>query len=209
MLAKRSCCIGTKGGFFVEQTLLNSLLCQWRTEGIDPRVEVGEYVSPAAWNELIQREDVVLIDTRNDYETVIGTFQGAVEPNTRHFKEFPEWVEKNLDPERDQAVAMFCTGGIRCEKATSYLLQSGFKSVYHLQGGILQYLEDIEETESLWEGECFVFDERVSVNHQLAQGELELCSGCGNPIHPERPFELPHRDGCSFVRNHQAQENSE
>ena len=165
-------------------------------EGINPLKKVGAYVQPSDWNELIRREDVVVIDTRNDYETSIGTFQGAVDPNTRSFKEFPKWALESLD--KTKAVAMFCTGGIRCEKATSYLLEQGFEQVYHLQGGILKYLEEIPEQESLWEGSCFVFDERVSVNHHLEQDEYELCEGCGHPVDPENPSEGHHREYCSL-----------
>jgi UPF0176 protein len=153
--------------------------------GVDPRSEVGEYVDPEDWNALISRQDVRLIDTRNDYEYHLGTFEGAEDPGTRSFREFPDWVQQNLDPERDRHVAMFCTGGIRCEKATAYLKQQGFEHVYHLQGGILNYLERVGEDGSLWHGDCFVFDNRVTVDHQLAPGNYEVCPACRMPVTPE------------------------
>jgi len=159
--------------------------------GVDPNEVVGTYVEPKDWNALITDPDVVVVDTRNDYEVEIGTFKGALDPKTESFTDFPEYVERNLDPKKHKKVAMFCTGGIRCEKASSYMLQQGFEEVFHLKGGILQYLEDVPEDESTWEGECFVFDERVSVNHQLEPGEYELCRGCRNPLldgHRESPL---------------------
>ena len=134
-------------------------------EDIDPNDIVGTYVEPTRWNDLISDPEVLLIDTRNEYEYDIGTFQGAVNPETTTFREFPDYVKDNLDPTQHKKVAMFCTGGIRCEKSTAYLKQQGFENVYHLQGGILKYLEDVPKDESLWEGECFVFDNRVSVKH--------------------------------------------
>ncbi len=154
-------------------------------EGIDPSVEVGEYVSPQAWNALILREDVRVVDARNDYEVHLGSFKSAEDPNTRSFREFPAWLDENLDPEKDHNVAMFCTGGIRCEKATAYLKQKGFKNVYHLDGGILNYLENVDQADSLWEGDCFVFDNRVTVDHQLRQGDLEVCPACRMPVTEE------------------------
>ncbi|NEO28135.1 MAG: rhodanese-related sulfurtransferase, partial [Kamptonema sp. SIO4C4] len=151
----------------------------------NPTQQVGQYVSPQAWNALMNDPDVVVIDTRNDYEVKIGTFRGAKNPHTHSFREFPEYVNDTLKPQQPQKVAMFCTGGIRCEKATSYLLRQGFQEVYHLQGGILQYLQDVPEEESLWEGDCFVFDERVAVKHGLKPGEYDLCLSCGHPIADE------------------------
>ena len=168
---------------------------------VDPTKQVGTYVSPKDWNELIQQEDVILIDTRNDYETGIGTFERAIEPYTRSFKEFPMWVQNNLSPQIHKKVAMFCTGGIRCEKATSYLIEQGFEQVYHLEGGILKYLEEIPEEQSLWKGNCFVFDERVSVDHQLQKGHFVLCSHCGNPSDPNDMGSGFHRDHCMFAQN--------
>ena len=130
---------------------------------IDPNQQVGTYVKPQEWNQVIGDPEVMVIDTRNDYEVEIGSFKGAIDPKTDSFREFPQYVAKNLDPQQHKKVAMFCTGGIRCEKASSYLLSQGFEEVYHLQGGILKYLEQVPPEESLWEGECFVFDERVAV----------------------------------------------
>lgn len=153
--------------------------------GVDPTKVVGEYVPPEDWNALIRREDVRLVDTRNDYEVHLGSFQGAENPGTRSFRDFPDWVARHLDPERDRHVAMFCTGGIRCEKSTAYLKSLGFEHVYHLQGGILNYLERVDPEQSLWEGDCFVFDNRVTVDHQLRQGDLEVCPACRMPVTAE------------------------
>ena len=150
--------------------------------GVDPSKTVGTYVSPENWNDLISDPDVILIDTRNDYEYGIGTFRGALNPNTQTFREFPAYVEKNLNPDQHKKVAMFCTGGIRCEKASSYMLEKGFEEVYHLQGGILKYLEKVDPQESLWDGECFVFDNRASVKHGLEEGDYDLCHGCRYPV---------------------------
>jgi UPF0176 protein len=152
---------------------------------VDPRRKVGTYVEPGDWNALVEDPDVLLIDTRNDYEIGIGTFRGAVDPGTRSFREFPAWVKENLDPAKHRKVAMFCTGGIRCEKASGYLLQEGFEAVYHLRGGILRYLEEVPAGESTWEGECFVFDERVAVNHDLERGSYEQCFACRRPLSAE------------------------
>ncbi|MDQ2075290.1 rhodanese-related sulfurtransferase [Marinimicrobium sp. ABcell2] len=151
-------------------------------EGIDPRHVVGTYVAPQDWNQLISDPDVVVVDTRNHYEYAIGSFERALDPQTETFREFPEYVEQNLDPSKHKKVAMFCTGGIRCEKATAYLKQQGFDEVYHLQGGILKYLEEVPKEQSLWRGECFVFDNRVAVNHDLEQGSYDQCHGCRHPI---------------------------
>ncbi len=151
-------------------------------EGIDPKQVVGTYVKPKDWNDLISDPDVLLIDTRNDYEYQVGTFKHAVNPNTDSFREFPDYVKTHLDPSKHKKVAMFCTGGIRCEKSTAYLKEQGFDEVYHLEGGILQYIEDVAEQESLWQGECFVFDERVTVNHQLEKGHYDQCNACRLPI---------------------------
>lgn len=148
----------------------------------DPTQQVGTYVSPQDWNAIVDDPDVIVIDTRNDYEVGIGSFVGAVNPGTRSFREFPAFAVENLDPEKQPKVAMFCTGGIRCEKASAYLLSQGFEEVYHLQGGILSYLEQVPEEESRWEGECYVFDERVSVVHGLAEGTYDACTSCGHPL---------------------------
>ncbi|MCK4862093.1 MAG: rhodanese-related sulfurtransferase [Rhodobacteraceae bacterium] len=149
---------------------------------VDPTLNVGNYVMPEDWNELISQDDVVLIDTRNDYEFSIGTFEGAIDPETASFRDFPAWWEKNKDRFHNKRVAMFCTGGIRCEKSTNYLLGEGVQDVFHLKGGILKYLEEIPQDQSMWEGECFVFDSRVSVGHGLEEGPYHLCYACRRPI---------------------------
>jgi len=151
-------------------------------EGIDPKHIVGTYVKPKDWNDLISDPEVITIDTRNTYETAIGTFKHAVDPETETFREFPEYAQENLENWKDKKVAMFCTGGIRCEKSTAYLKELGVKDVYHLEGGILKYLEEVEEKDSLWEGECFVFDSRVAVKHGLEQGQYDQCFACRMPI---------------------------
>ena len=157
---------------------------------VDPRARVGTYVSPSEWNAVVDDPDTLLIDTRNRYEVAIGSFEGAVDPGTDSFREFPEWVEKELRPlvesRAPARIAMFCTGGIRCEKASSYLMQNGFPEIHHLRGGILSYLEQIPESASRWRGECFVFDQRVALNHQLHPGQHRLCHACGLPLTPEQ-----------------------
>ncbi|MCB1690199.1 MAG: rhodanese-related sulfurtransferase [Halioglobus sp.] len=150
--------------------------------GVDPNARVGTYVRPQDWNALVNDPEVLLIDTRNDYECDIGSFRGAVDPRTVNFREFPGYVRANLDPAVHKKVAMFCTGGIRCEKASAFMLNEGFEEVYHLQGGILKYLEEVPEEESTWEGECFVFDNRVAVDHRLEKGQYDQCHGCRHPI---------------------------
>lgn len=152
---------------------------------VDPNSAVGIYVEAQDWNSLLADPEVILVDTRNDYEYRVGSFKNAVDPGTRTFREFPEWVAQHLDPEKHKKVAMFCTGGIRCEKASSYLLQQGFSEVFHLKGGILKYLEDVPGDESLWEGDCFVFDDRVTVTHGLQRGEYVSCHACGQPLSPQ------------------------
>ncbi len=151
-------------------------------DGIDPNDCVGTYVEPENWNALISQPDVIVIDTRNDYEVAIGAFDGAINPHTESFRDFPAFVDEHLDPAKHTRVAMYCTGGIRCEKSTALLKQKGFGEVYHLRGGILKYLERVPENESTWSGECFVFDERVSVKHGLSVGDKVLCYGCGWPV---------------------------
>lgn len=150
--------------------------------GVDPNILVGNYVEPKDWNEIISDPNVIVVDTRNDYEVSIGTFKGALNPNTKTFRDFPKFVTENLQDAKDKKIAMFCTGGIRCEKSTSFLMQQGFKDVMHLKGGILKYLEEVPAQESLWDGECFVFDNRVAVNHELDPGVYDQCHGCRNPI---------------------------
>lgn len=153
----------------------------FRQAGIDPRQRVGDYIEPRDWNAVISDPKTRLIDTRNTYETRIGTFKGAIDPQIEDFTAFAKYVDENLDPTRDKQVAMFCTGGIRCEKATAYLLERGFQRVMHLKGGILRYLEEVPPEESLWQGDCFVFDERVAVDHQLRPAPLEICEKCYGP----------------------------
>jgi UPF0176 protein len=150
--------------------------------GINPNQMAGKYVKPEEWNKLLDDPDVVVVDVRNDYEVEIGTFKGAIDPKTKSFSELPEWVRQEASLSNKPKVAMFCTGGIRCEKSTAFLRAEGFEEVYHLEGGILKYLETVPESESRWEGECFVFDERVSVGHGLKPGEYELCRACRQPI---------------------------
>jgi UPF0176 protein len=151
-------------------------------EGIDPKQVVGTYVNAQDWNSLLDDPEVLVIDTRNDYEFQVGTFKNAINPNTQSFREFPQYVKENLDSAKHKKVAMFCTGGIRCEKSTAFLKQQGFDQVYHLKGGILKYLEEMPIESTLWEGECFVFDERVTVNHQLEKGSYDQCNACRLPI---------------------------
>ncbi len=153
--------------FYRAKVKLKKEIVTMGVEGIDPKQVVGTYVEPQEWNALISDPDVVLIDTRNEYEVQIGTFKNALNPHTNSFREFPAYVKEHLDPAKHKKVAMFCTGGIRCEKSTAYLKEQGFDEVYHLHGGILKYLEEVPQQESLWEGECFVFDNRVTVNHAL------------------------------------------
>ena len=154
-------------------------------KGVDPRETVGTYVNPEDWNSLVEDPDVLLIDVRNQYEIEVGSFKGALDPETDNFRYFPDFVEENLDPEKYPKVAMYCTGGIRCEKASSYMLNKGFKEVFHLKGGILKYLEEVPRDKSTWEGECFVFDNRTSVDHDLQNGVHDLCHNCRFPVSPE------------------------
>jgi len=171
-------------------------------EHVDPRSSVGTYIAPQDWNTLISDPDVVLIDTRNNYEYEIGSFKGAINPNTETFREFPAYTKNNLEQYRGKKVAMFCTGGIRCEKSTAYLKSQGFDTVYHLQGGILKYLEEMNEDQSLWEGECFVFDDRVAVKHNLEQGQYDQCHACRYPITQEDKQHPHYEKGVSCPRCH-------
>ncbi|MTJ51273.1 rhodanese-related sulfurtransferase [Anabaena sp. UHCC 0253] len=164
---------------------------------VNPNEKVGTYVTPEEWNDLISNPEVTVIDTRNDYEVTIGTFKGAKNPQTETFRDFPQYVEQHLDSHKHKKVAMFCTGGIRCEKASSYLLSQGFEEVYHLKGGILKYLEEVPQENSLWEGECFVFDERVAVRHGLEMGSYELCFCCGHPISEDDKSLPKYEEGIS------------
>ncbi|WP_244466957.1 oxygen-dependent tRNA uridine(34) hydroxylase TrhO [Devosia geojensis] len=168
-----------------------------RAPQANPALEVGTYVAPRDWNDLVTRQDVVLLDTRNAYEVGLGSFAGARDPGTQNFTQFKDYVARNLDPARDRKVAMFCTGGIRCEKASSYLLSQGFEEVFHLKGGILAYLETVPTEESLWRGECFVFDERVSVGHGLEPGDASLCRACRHPLTTADRAHPDYREGVS------------
>ena len=151
---------------------------------VDPKKVVGEYIQPEDWNHLISGEEIMVLDTRNTYEYSIGSFKNSIQPETTNFREFPKWLEEleSLGIDKNKKVAMFCTGGIRCEKASSLMKSRGFKNIYHLQGGILNYLEKINEEDSLWNGECFVFDDRVALNHKLKVGSYDMCHGCRMPI---------------------------
>lgn len=174
-----------KHPFYRMKVKLKKEIVTMGVAGIDPNQVVGTYVKPEDWNALISDPEVVLLDTRNDYEVHIGTFKGAVDPKTTTFREFPEYVAQNLDKTKHKKVAMFCTGGIRCEKASSFMKQQGFEEVYHLQGGILKYLETVPKEQSMWEGECFVFDQRVAVKHGLEVGDYDQCYACRMPLSPE------------------------
>ena len=169
--------------------------------GTDPNSLVGTYVKPQDWNALIADPDTLLIDTRNDYETAIGTFDGAIDPQTESFRDFPAWFRDfrtRLESQgRTPKIAMFCTGGIRCEKATSFVKAEGIDDVFHLEGGILKYLETVPEAETLWRGECYVFDERVSVRHDLTPGDHVLCHACGRPVSPEGRQHKDYAEGIS------------
>ena len=171
-------------------------------DGVDPNKTVGTYVEPADWNALISDPDTILIDTRNDYEVGIGTFKGAVNPKTKTFREFPDWVEANRDAINKPKVAMFCTGGIRCEKASSFMLENGFDDVYHLKGGILKYLETQAEAQSLWEGDCFVFDQRVAVSHGLKESDYDQCFACRRPITEDEKQRPEYEKGVSCHQCH-------
>ena len=186
--------------FYRSKVKLKKEIVTMGVEGIDPNRKVGTHVPASEWNALIADPEVLLIDTRNDYEVEIGSFQNAVNPNTNSFREFPEYVEKHLDPEKHKKIAMYCTGGIRCEKSTAYLKEKGFDEVYHLQGGILKYLEEVPQEESLWQGECFVFDNRVAVNHALEKGDYDQCHACRLPITEEDKQSEYYEKGVSCPR---------
>ena len=174
---------------------------------INPSQDKGTYIDSANWNKLIKNKNTIVIDTRNHYEVSIGTFQNSINPNTRNFSEFPKWVDDHLDTHLENKessnIAMFCTGGIRCEKATSLLKKKGYKNIYHLQGGILQYLNDVKGEENLFEGECFVFDKRVALDHQLEKGSYSICHACGMPVSIQDQKRKEYREGiqCHFCIN--------
>ncbi|HHZ87970.1 MAG TPA: rhodanese-related sulfurtransferase [Chromatiaceae bacterium] len=183
--------------FYRSRVKLKKEIVTMGVEGIDPTHIVGTYVKPEDWNALISDPDVVVVDTRNDYESHIGTFRNAVIPETQTFRQFPRFVEEQLSHAKGKKIAMFCTGGIRCEKSTAYLKGHGFDEVYHLQGGILKYLETVPEQDSMWEGECFVFDNRVSVDHALNKGRYDQCYACRMPITEEDKQNQHYVEGVS------------
>ncbi|MBE1301113.1 MAG: rhodanese-related sulfurtransferase [Alteromonadaceae bacterium] len=186
--------------FYRTKVKLKKEIVTMGVEGIDPRRTVGTYVKPEDWNALISDPEVTVIDTRNDYEIEIGTFKHAINPNTDSFREFPQYVKDNMDPKKHKKVAMFCTGGIRCEKSTAYMKEQGFEEVYHLEGGILKYLEDVPKEETLWEGDCFVFDNRVAVNHDLEKSSYDQCYACRLPITEEDKQSEKYEQGVSCPR---------
>jgi UPF0176 protein len=188
--------------FYRSKVKLKKEIVTMGVEGIDPRRKVGTHIDPKDWNALISSPDVLLIDTRNEYEVELGTFKGAINPHTESFREFPDYVKQNLDPAKHKKIAMFCTGGIRCEKSTAYLKEQGFGEVYHLKGGILKYLEEVPQGASLWQGECFVFDNRVAVNHSLEKGVHAQCHACRLPITEEDTRHPLYEKGVSCPRCH-------
>lgn len=196
--------------FYRMKVKLKREIVTMKVPGLDPNRMAGRYVKPHEWNQLIEQPDVVVVDTRNDYEFSIGTFAGAVNPNISSFAELPDWVRREMGPtgqlhERNgkkPKVAMFCTGGIRCEKSTAFMRTQGFEEVYHLEGGILKYLETVAEQTSTWQGECFVFDERVSVGHGLASGSYSLCRACRDPVSPQDKASPLYLDGVSCPACH-------
>jgi len=194
--------LNEKQPFYRMKVRLKKEIVTLGAPGLDPRSSVGTYIKPRDWNDLIADPDILLVDTRNDYEVEVGTFRGAINPDTKSFREFKDFVEEKLDVTEHKKVAMFCTGGIRCEKSTSYLLSKGFEEVYHLEGGILQYLEDIPKEESTWDGECFVFDQRVTVNHDLEQGSYDQCYACRYPITEDDKNSPLYVKGVSCPRCH-------
>ena len=186
--------------FYRMKVKLKKEIVTMGVQGIDPQKIVGTYVKPQDWNALISDPEVVVVDTRNSYEYEIGTFERALDPKTTTFREFPAYVAENLDPAKHKKVAMFCTGGIRCEKSTAYLKEQGFEEVYHLEGGILKYLEEVPAEQSLWRGECFVFDNRVAVNHSLQKGIYDQCHGCRFPITEQDKLSPKYMLGVSCPR---------
>lgn len=174
---------------------------------VDPTHQVGQYVAPSEWNRMLDDPEVTVIDTRNDFEVAIGTFDQAINPDTKSFREFTSYVDNELSPQSNPKVALFCTGGIRCEKATSYLLDNGFEDVFHLEGGILQYLAEVDEHQSRWNGNCFVFDERVAVGHGVTPASFELCATCGDPFEADDLVSRDFETGlcCSECRDAKAE----
>ena len=183
--------------FYRTKVKLKKEIVTMGVEGIDPRQVVGTYVKPQDWNDLISDPEVLVVDTRNDYEVEIGTFKNAVDPKTTSFREFPDWANKNIDRAKTKKIAMFCTGGIRCEKSTAYMKEQGFEEVYHLEGGILKYLEEVPKDQTLWQGECFVFDNRVAVDHDLKRGSYDQCHACRMPITEQEKTLDSYQEGLS------------
>ena len=183
--------------FYRTKVKLKKEIVTMGVEGIDPRQVVGTYVKPQDWNNLISDPEVLVVDTRNDYEVEIGTFKNAVDPKTTSFREFPDWANKNIDRAKTKKIAMFCTGGIRCEKSTAYMKEQGFEEVYHLEGGILKYLEEVPKDQTLWQGECFVFDNRVAVDHDLKRGSYDQCHACSMPITEQEKTLDSYQEGLS------------
>jgi len=183
--------------FYRTKVKLKKEIVTMGVEGIDPRQVVGTYVKPEDWNDLISDPDVLVVDTRNDYELQIGTFKNAIAPKTTSFREFPEWANNNIDRTSNKKIAMFCTGGIRCEKSTAYMKEQGFDQVYHLEGGILKYLEKVPKDQSLWQGECFVFDNRVAVDQDLKRGSYDQCHACRMPITEQEKNLDSYQEGLS------------
>ena len=188
--------------FYRTKVKLKKEIVTMGVEGIDPNRVVGSYVKPKDWNALISDPEVLLVDTRNDYEIQIGTFKNAINPKTETFREFPQYVKDHLDTGKHKKVAMFCTGGIRCEKSTAYLKEQGFDEVYHLEGGILKYLEEVPKEDTMWEGDCFVFDNRVAVNHDLQSGQYDQCHACRMPITEEEKNNEYYIKGVSCLHCH-------
>lgn len=190
----------TKQPFLRAKVRLKKEIVTLGVDSVDPNKKVGTYVEPREWNTLLQDPETVVIDCRNDYEYEIGTFHRALNPKTESFREFPDFVKKNMDPQKNKKVVMFCTGGIRCEKASSYMLEAGFEEVYHLKGGILNYLETMPPEKSLWDGQCFVFDDRVSVGHGVEVGDYDQCHACRFPITQEEKKSPKYTRGVSCPR---------
>lgn len=188
--------------FFRLKIKLKKEIVTMGVPSVKPSEQTGIHLDSKAWNALMQDPNVILIDTRNDYETDIGAFKDALIPNTESFREFPEFVQENLADCKDKKIAMYCTGGIRCEKASGYMLQEGFKEVYQLKGGILKYIEETPKNESLWQGECFVFDNRVSIDHHLEKGQYDQCFGCRHPLTEEEKNKGPYLEGVYCPRCH-------
>ena len=186
-----------KSPFKRRKVKLKKEIVTMRIEGIDPLSGFGTYCTPQQWNDLLADPEVLLVDTRNQYEYDVGTFKNAINPQTASFSEFPRYVKENFDKTKHKKIAMFCTGGIRCEKSTAYMKELGFNEVYHLKGGILQYIEEMPVEDSVWEGECFVFDERVTVNHQLEKGKYDQCNACRLPITKEDKQSEHYQQGVS------------